>query len=521
MSDAVVSPTKSRLAALVLAGLVATPALASSRTAAQASDAHETSVATPASAEGRTLDGHEAIEAALAAHPGYRATAIEVRRAREHLRAETARFAPVLHLEGNLNVGNTPSLTLSGVAFPYNETVSLAAEVQQSLDTGMLLALRATGSRQFRRTVIIIPGTGTQTYPIGPGYGLDVTLTATQPFLRGFGDTVTRAEEHNAEVALEQAEATRDRRATELVRDTLQAYAELWYAEQAIAIDASARDLAVRQRDEAQARVEVGVSAPPDVLAFATRVASLEEALAVADADRRSRAILLATLLGLPLGTEVHAGSPPPRLPSRVAETEAVARAVADAPQLVELRTQVEAARRAAQVATEPLRARLDAQAQVGLHGLGYDDVPEAFAQVGTFAAFTATVGLVYEGPLDDTRRTAEEERARLAVDVAEQRLAEARATLEQQVSALVLQRAAAQRRLELAEQTVELARRTAEAEAGRVEVGTRTPTALLAAQEELRSAELRRTRALVDLYAAETSLLAYAGALLDDVTLP
>jgi outer membrane protein TolC len=478
----------------------------------------------PASAqETSQLDGTAAIERALAAHPGYRATVLEVRRAREHVRGETSRYVPVLHLEGGFNAGNTPSLQANrSVAFPYGETVQLVAEVQQPLDTGTLLALRATGSRTFRRSVLsFMPGAEPFTFELGPGYGLDLTLTATQPFLRGFGTEVGRAEQRNAEAALFQAETTRVRRATELVRDTLQAYAELWYAEESVVINASARDLAARQRDEARARIEVGVLSPADALAFATRVASLEEVVALSDADRRSRAILLATLLGMPLGSEIHATAEPPALPFDIADAEAIALAVEGSPQLEELGAQVEAARLAASMAAEPLRPRLDAQAQVGLHGMGYDDAAEPFGQVGRFAAFTATVGLVYETPLEDTRLHAEEERARLAVDVAEQRLAEARATIEQQVSALLQQRNAARRRIALAGETVELASQAVEAERGRLELGTRTPTALLAAEEELRNAQLRLRRARVDLYATETALGAFAGRLLDGVTLP
>ncbi|GAB4214715.1 MAG: hypothetical protein OHK0013_39630 [Sandaracinaceae bacterium] len=469
------------------------------------------------------IDGAEAIERALAAHPGYRASAIEVRRARARVRGERARYVPVLHLEGGFNIGNTPALQANrSVAFPYNEAVQLVAELQQPFDTGTMLALRAVGSRTFRRSVLsFMPGVDPFVFELGPGYGFDLTLTATQPLLRGFGSDVGSAEQRNAEAALETAEAARDRRATELVRDTLQAYAELWYAEQSVVINQAARDLAARQRDEAHARIEVGVLSPADALAFATRVASLEEVVALSEADRRSRAILLATLLGMPLGTELHATAEPPPLPFEVPDAEAVALAVDGSPQLAELRAQVEAARRAAAVAAEPLRPRLDAQGQLGLHGMGYDEVGPAFSQIATFAAFTAMVNLIYETPLDDARLHAEQERARLAVDVAEQRYEEARATIEQQVSALLLQRGAARRRIAAATETVELARRSVEAERGRLEIGTRTPTALLAAEEELRSAELRLSRARVDHYVTETALLAFVGRLLDGVTLP
>jgi outer membrane protein TolC len=155
-----------------------------------------------------------------------------VRRARDHYVAETWRWVPVVHLEGGFNVGNTPSLQANqSVAFPYNEQFQLVAEIQQPIDTGTMVALRATGSRRFQRSVFsFMAGMAPVTFNLGPGYGFDLTLTATQSFLRGFGSDVGRAEQRNAEAALAAAEATRDRRATELVRDTLQAYAELWYA---------------------------------------------------------------------------------------------------------------------------------------------------------------------------------------------------------------------------------------------------------------------------------------------------
>jgi outer membrane protein len=504
------------LAAALAAALVS-PNGADAQRSPSGADARE------GSPEASGLDGTAAIERALAAHPGYRATALEVRRARQHYIGESWRWVPVVHLEGALNLGQTPSLQANqSVAFPYSEQVSLVAELQQPLDTGTLIALRATGSRRFSRSVFsFMPGADPFVFNLGPGYGLDLTLTATQSFLRGFGSEVGRAEQRNAEAALDTAEATQTRRATELVRDTLTAYAELWYSEEAVVINASARALAQRQVEEAQSRLELGVLSPADTLAFATRVASLEEILALSEADRRSKATLLATLLGMPLGSEIHASREPPALPFEVADAEAVALAVEGSPLLAELRAQVEMARRGARVAAEPLRPRLDAQAQVGLHGLGYDDAGAALSQVASFAAFTAMVNLIYETPVEDARLRAEEERAGLGVDVAEERVAEARATIEQQVMALIEQRNAARRRISLAGTTVELAERSVEAERGRLEVGTRTPTALLAAQEELRSAQLRLRRARVDLYATETALLAFVGHLLDGVTLP
>ena len=483
------------------------------------------------------MSASDAIEAALAAYPGYQAAAIQVRRSRDHVRAEEARYQLVLHLEGNGNFGSQPSLTSSGdlfgmtvqgrVIFPFSERVNLIAELQRAFDTGTLVALRTTGYGLFGQSSFA----GTSTIATtGPGYGLDVALTVTQPFLRGFGPDVGAADLHAARIDLHAQEAARDLRAAELVRDVLQNYAELWYAQQAVRIDTASRETAERQHADAQGRVEVGTLAPADALSFATRVASMEEALALAEVERRSRALALATLLGAAgagaasIGTAAGLDTSVSDLPLvsyPPTDSEAVELAMARSPRIAQLQAQIEAARQAAQIATQAIMPRLDAQAQVAFHGLGLDDVGAAFQQVGTFSAVTALFSLIYEVPLEDTRLHQEEERASLAIDAAEASLAEARLVITQQVETLLQQRQAARRRIELAQGTVEIAHRTVEAAQGRVEVGSAQITQLLDAQEQERAAQLRLARARTDLVVADTTLASLTGRLLDDVVLP
>lgn len=493
------------------------------------------SAASPSIASAQ-MSPSDAIASALAAYPGYQAAAIEVRRARDHVRAEEARYQLVLHLEGNGSFGTQPSLTSSGnlmgiafqgrVVLPYSERVNLIAELQRPFDTGTLVALRTTGYRQYGQ----IPLAGSSSIgTLGPGYGLDVALTVTQPFLRGFGSDVGAADLHAARIELHAREAARDQRASELVRDVLTNYAELWYAQQTVRIDTASRDVAEQQRQMAQGRIEVGTLAPADALSFATRVASMEEALALAEVERRARALALATLLGAAgegagLGTSAGMETSVEELPTLSAaptDAEAVALAMARSPQIAQLEAQIEAARQAASIATQAIMPRLDAQAQVAFHGLGLDDVGAAFQQIGTVAAVTAVFSLIYETPLEDTRLHEEEERAHLAIDAAEAALAEARLTLTQQIETLVQQRAAAHRRIELAEGTVAIAGQAVEAAQGRIDAGAAQVALLLDAQEQQRAAELRLARARTDLVVADATLASLTGRLLDDVVLP
>jgi outer membrane protein TolC len=488
-------------------------------------------------AEAQSLDASTAIEAALAAYPGYQAAAIRVRQSRAHVRAEEARYQLVLHLEGNGTFGSTPSLTSSGnifgmmlqgrVIYPYSERINLIAELNRQFDTGTLVALRTTGYRLFAQSSFA----GTSSIgTTGPGYGLDVALTVTQPFLRGFGPQVGAADLHAARIDLQQQTAARDQRASELVRDVFQTYAELWYAQEAVTIDTASRDRAERQRADAQARVEVGALAPVDALSFATQVASMEEALALAEANRRTRALALAMLLGAAgegaagIGRAAGADTSVQALPTisfPPSEAEAVDLAMARSPRLAQLEAQVELARQQAEIATQAIMPRLDAQAQVAFHGLGLDDVGAAFQQVGTVAAVTALFSLIYETPLEDTRLHEEEERAHLAIDAAEATLAEARLTIAQEVQTYLEQRTAARRRVELAEQTVAVAHQAVEAAQGRLELGSAQVTQLLDAEEQERQAQLRLSRARADLVVADTQLAQLTGRLLDDVTLP
>jgi len=495
-------------------------------------------LALPSLASAQEMSASDAIEAALAAYPGYQAAAIQVRRSRDHVRAEEAHYQLVLHLEGNAQLGSQP--TISGqfnmatltftpaVVVPYSERINAIAELQRAFDTGTLIALRTTGYRQFARQPTSSGSTNLLAF--GPGYGIDVSLTVTQPFLRGFGADVGAAELHAARIDLHAQEAARDLRAADLVRDVLQNYAELWYAQQSVRINTASRDLAQRLQTDAQGRVDVGTLAGADVLSFATRVASMEESVALAEVDRRSRALALDALLsgagpaarslGTGSGMETSAADLPV-VSAAPTDSEASALAMARSPQIAQLEAQIEAARQQAQIATQAIMPRLDAQAQVAFHGLGLDDVGAAFQQVGTIAAVTALFSLIYETPLEDTRLHAEEERAHLAIDAAEAQLAEARLTITQQVETLVQQRQAARRRIELAEGTIAVAHRTVEAAEGRVQIGTAQVQQLLDAQEQERAAELRLARARTDLVVADTTLASLTGRLLDDVVLP
>ena len=463
-----------------------------------------------ARAQGTAIDEDIAVARALEGNPSLRAALIEHQRALRAIRGEEARYGFTLQLDGQLTIGDTPTLSRSAmgglIVSTYSEQVALGAELERIFEWGMLATARLQGGRTFRRGIFV---PGMDPISVGPGYTVDLVLTVTQPFLRGFGDRNGLAQLRALRVERDRTEASRVRQASSLVRDVRTAYWELWYARASLDVQRAALEVAQQHEADARARLELGGIAAADVLAFATRVASLTEAVVAAEADLARRSTELSRQLGGEAGIAVGSLEPgteaPPAIsPRAAAELEA---AIANAPEVREAEAQVAAAREAARVAGSALEPRLDAQGQLAMHGMGYDDVGAAFGQWATFGAVTGLVSLVFEAPLDDTQHRMEVERAELAVDAAEAQLEAARSQVLASVRTLLDQHAAAQRRLELARSTVSLAEQLLEAERGRYELGARVASGVLDAETELRSARLRELRARVDLMSAELAV--------------
>src|SRR5690606_26983185 len=194
-------------------------------------------------------------------------------------------------------------------------------------------------------------------------------LELTQPFWRGSGRKVVEAALRQARGAEAEALRSAERAASQLVRDVLVAWWELWYAEEALRIEEEALRLAERQRDETRRRVGLGTAAPVSVLTFETRVAEREEGVANALRQRQERALALAAQLG-DLSLSISAG--PPSLPLvPLPEQESVRKMAAErAPEVREAEASLDLASLRAEVLADPFRPRLDVQGFAEVGGL-------------------------------------------------------------------------------------------------------------------------------------------------------
>jgi outer membrane protein TolC len=463
----------------------------------------------------------------IARNPTLGAALVDCRSASLNVVAEEARYGAVLAADSAYTHSASPALSPpSTVVTSTTDLFETGEELRKHLVWGTDLTLRADESVQASHQVFVLPsqlasvagnGGGPLAVNAGPGYGAYVKLTVSQPLLRGAGRKVAEADLRAAKVNQTIGEITRDRTASEVLRDALTAYWESWYASAALDIQRRSMETARAQRDDANLRIESGSLAPADGLSFETQLASREEDVVTAQAEQGRRAADLRRLLGsvdraVALAPGVAAPTPP-ELTSDIRREALLA-----SPDIRELLAQLELARVQAETAGDTLRPRIDLDGYVEAQGLGYADVPAAVKQVGQLGAVSAHVGLTFELPLDDRRHRAERGRAELAIETASQKLEETRQRVLADVDTSQTAEASARRRVELGTQTLAVAERQLAAEQARYRTGGSTALQVLQAGDAVRSAELRVARAEADVVQNHLALSHLTGRLLADV---
>jgi outer membrane protein TolC len=465
------------------------------------------------------LSERAVVTAALARNPTLAAAVSDLRRAELLAQAEEHRYAFVLGLDSSATRSRSPSLGFSGITTAETTLYKAGAELRRHTVLGTDLTLRIEGSSQTSSSAFMNPTTSpptSLTYNQGPGYGALVKLGLTQPLLRGAGSAVYHAERDAARASRTSARSARDQAASQLLLDVLTAYWELNYASRAVEIQNRGLELAKAQRDETALRVSSGSAAPVDVLSFETSIASLEEDLATARADQQKQQSELARLIGdseLMQSARVDAEAPlpePEEAPQNVKELT-----LATSYELAQQRAAVELATVQSRTADESFRPKLDLDAYVQGQGLGNKAVGPAMDQLGRLSAVSAHIGLTYEASLDGTQRRNERERALVAIQSAKQRLAAIEQRLVADVDKALTKERSSHERVQLADNTLAIARRQLDAETQRFRTGSATALQVRESENSVRSAELRASRARADWLEAALTLEHLSGRLL------
>lgn len=450
-----------------------------------------------------------------------RASLAELRSAEASVVAAEGGRVPVLFASGAAGYTERSAVQEVGLGISNDKTLSTEAGVRFFTDIGTTIEVGVG-------TGLSVPGTLTTTFEAtltrnNPSTTASVFANARQPLLRGGGTDGVLASQRQAEASVASSRAGQAQAASEVARDVLVGYWELWYADRALALQEEARSLTARQRDEAAAREsQLGTTARVDVLRLEAEVRSVDAALARARATRASAALALGRLLGM---TEEQGLA----LTTTDDEPPIAGRPGSAAPrpaELAALEAQVKASEARAAAADDGTQAKLDVGLNVSASTLFTDDrsgnptgIPD------DRPAFVGLVTLDFELPLGESQYDGQHRQAVADLEGARLRLASRQLAIRTEQAALAAELAASATGVEAATDTAELQAQLAEAERQALELGTTTTFQVVKTQQDARQAELARMRAVVDAQNAsirfqhgQGTLLASAGSFAREV---
>lgn len=436
--------------------------------------------------------------------------------ARANVGAARGFFEPALVASYTHRAARTPPSTIlegtdPNVLFEFN-TDEWRAGYQQRTGFGTTLTLDFTNLRtESSLNSAVLPLL----------YRSVVELRLTQPLLRGFAfDTdIPRAEILRAELATDRAQKDVQAALLTLVRDTEQAYWDLFQALKSYEVQQGAVQLAEQQLSLTRRQIDSGVRPPSDLINAEGALAQRELELVRAQNVGAQAMDQLRFLLNLPSdewGRPLLPRDRPAFDRFDVAFEPALAQALRHRPELAQRDIDVKRADLDVRVARANRLPALDASASYGLLGQrpGYGDTLD---QLGSNDARVWSAGVNFSWTPFNESASAELEARQLERQAAH-------TNREAQELALRLELRAALRGLETAERSVRaagkfrsLAERSLDAEQRRFLNGTSDNFYVSQRQNDLAGARLSELAALVQHRKAATALRAAMGVLLDD----
>src|SRR6188768_3911558 len=243
------------------------------------------------------LTSRGAVEIAVKNNPSLHIALLQQEQARYAVEAEDALYTAIFSANGSIAHNGSPTLRgTSGTVVSVSDIAVLGAGLNKTFSFGTSVGASVTGQRRVTRSPPVnnVGGDGA----VGPAYSLIGTLTLSQPFLRGFGNTVGLASVRVARLNRTAAQLAALTAGSQLLHDVLTDYWELWYSAEALRIIEASRDLAKTLEEQAREQVKSGTLAAVDALPFATQVAEQEESMVQQATDQRQRALTLAQTIG-------------------------------------------------------------------------------------------------------------------------------------------------------------------------------------------------------------------------------
>lgn len=473
----------------------------------------------------------EALKISLTQNLGIQVQGYEFRIADQSLRGQYGAFDFIT--AANIRQSSRENPTTNPFESSGGRSTSFGASVDQLLPTGGSYTVSIDSSRST------VSGGGTF---VNPQYGNGVNFAFAQPLMRDFGIDITRRGITIARNNLGINEDAFRSTVMDTVSNVEQAYLDLIYARRAVDVVKESLFLARDQARITQIRIDVGASAPLDILQPRVTIATSEEQLISAVASVRTAEDRLRAFLNLPQGEWDRPILPTDSVdykPMTIDFANAVAQALTNRPEVRTQQLLTENAKVQAMYAHNQVLPTVDFVLNYGLEGLagrsaeldGNGDPTgrvrstpyfDTFSQIAGMDFPTWNVGFNFGLPVFNIAARAN---ARIAeLDLEQSKLAQAQT---QQNIAIDVRLAA--RTVDSLAQSIqatraarEAAEKNVDAERKRYENGMTTNFQVLEVQQQLSDARVRELNAIVGYNKAVAAFHRAVGDILNvhDITL-
>jgi outer membrane protein TolC len=217
------------------------------------------------------LDLIGAYQLALARNLNLHVGRYDIAIANSNVRGRGGIFDPTLWANIDFDSTKSPTSTLlEGANIVESDNMRFGIGVYQLLPSGTELGLSWSSLRGE---------TNSEFFFLNPRWDANLNITLTQPLLNGFGSIVTRSQIIIAENLRDQATVGFEVQIIRLLADVELAYWEVVATREAIAVGEQSLELAERLLEETRQRVEVGTSAPIDLVQSEATVATRKQEL--------------------------------------------------------------------------------------------------------------------------------------------------------------------------------------------------------------------------------------------------
>lgn len=387
------------------------------------------------------------------------------------------------------------------------------ADLFRVLPTGGTLTLHAETSYQ---SVAMSDPTADLIFG-GETWQHDVSLTVSQPLLRGRGRFLYEANERRATFARDATILARRLVAIQTVQTVVAAYWDLVLAERQVAITRASLDLAKERLRITEIGNQGGKVPRSEIPAVQQIIAFREEDVLNGELVVLDRSIALRRAVSMQIGAGelgLRVGTDLATRDTAFPLGDLTDRAFAASPELAQLGKQDAAAKIEIEVTENGLLPQLDAALTIGPRGVD-GNFGTAGKNLVTLDVLSigGTLTLNHSFGQENVRGLAREQREnRRKIEVTANDI---RMQIAQTMARAVAQLEVAKRRIVLAQRAIDLASENIRIETDRFNLGKATNFDVLNRQEELRQAELRKAQAMIDWHKAEASVQALTGDIL------